>query len=150
MKMLLFLIACCLPGYLNAQQAFSQAEFLKIVKGEKDAHSGKMIPATLSASADYDVKYYNCFWNIDPAVNFISGKVTTLFTPTQAAFDSIVFDLTDALTVDSVVYHNVSITFNHSLNLITTPLPGTIPVNTPDSITIYYHGVPGSTGFGSF
>ncbi|MBL0340788.1 MAG: M1 family metallopeptidase [Bacteroidetes bacterium] len=150
MKKLLTLILLFSTGYVLAQPNFSQTNFLEMVKGERDAHAGKLIPSALSASTDYDVKYYNCFWNIDPAVSYISGKVTTLFNPTQPLFDSIVFDLTNALTVDSIWYHNTTLTFNHSNDLITIPLPATIPVNTLDSITVFYQGVPGSTGFGSF
>lgn len=150
MKKIALIVLLLIPFALFAQQNFSQTEFLKIVKGEKEAHAGKLIPSTLSATADYDVKYYNCFWNINPSVNYISGRVTMLFVPTQAAFTSLVMDLTNALNVDSIVYHNSSISYTHAADAITIPLPATLPVNVPDSITVYYKGVPGSTGFGSF
>ena len=54
-----------------------------------------------SASENFDVKYYRCEWEMDPAVRFIKGKVTVYFTITSSA-NSISFDLMSPLITDSV------------------------------------------------
>ncbi|MBK9049284.1 MAG: hypothetical protein IPL74_22280 [Bacteroidetes bacterium] len=123
---------------------------MEIVKGEESAHAGKMTPNSLSATQGYDVKHYNCYWNVNPANNYISGYVTTTFVPVETTFDSLILDLTDALTVDSVIYHNLSLSFTHSSDIITIPFTSSLQINIPDSVTVYYHGTPASSGFGSF
>src|SRR5215470_11905446 len=54
------------------------------------------------ASNNYTVNYYRCEWKIDPAKNYIEGKVTTYFIIT-ATTNALVFDLSHQLKVDSVL-----------------------------------------------
>ncbi len=150
MKIIPFSIALLLSTSLLAQEKFSHGGFMDIVKGEMTAHVGKMSPSTQSATQGYDVKHYNCFWNINPAVNYISGFVTTTFVPVENNFDTLILDLTSLLTIDSVVYHNANIPFTHVGDVITIPFSTTLPLNATDSISVYYQGVPAVSGFGSF
>ena len=100
---------------------------------------------------NYDLKYNRCEWQIDPAINYIKGAVTFFFEPLVNNFNQIQFDLSDSLTVDSVKYHSTSLTFAHLTgDLLQITLNTTIPINTLDSLTIYYQGVPAGSGFGSF
>ena len=100
---------------------------------------------------NYDLKYNHCEWLIDPAVNYIKGAVTFYFEPTVNSFNQIQFDLSDSLTVDSVKYHSVSLSFAHLPNdLLQITLNNIIPINTLDSLTIYYQGAPAGSGLGSF
>ena len=100
---------------------------------------------------NYDLKYNRCEWQIDPAINYIKGAVTFFFEPTVNGFNQIQFDLSDSLTVDSVKYHSTSLTFNHLSNdVLQITLNNTIPINTLDSLTIFYQGMPAGSGFGSF
>lgn len=94
------------------------------------------------ASSNFDVNYYRCEWTINPGIRFIGGKITSYFTITSAA-DKIVFDLSDTLTVDSVIWHGGRISFQRmpgdGLQL---QFPATIPANARDSVSIFYNGVP--------
>jgi aminopeptidase N len=94
------------------------------------------------ASNNFDIHHSRLEWSIDPAVKFINGKCTYDFVMTMAS-NTITFDLLNTLTVDSVLYHNSSITFQqtpqHGLIL---NFPATIATNTKDSVTIFYKGVP--------
>ena len=38
--------------------------------------------AATAASANFDVKYYRCEWEVDPAVRYIKGKVTLYYVTT--------------------------------------------------------------------
>ncbi len=124
--------------------------FKEIVESEMKAHAGKIKPHPLTTINDYDIKYHRCMWKVDPAIDFIAGNITTYFKPLAAGFDSIKFDLSDSLGADSVKYHGSSLAFTHKSNIVTAFLPATIPANTLDSITVFYKGVPPSSGFGSF
>jgi aminopeptidase N len=102
------------------------------------------------ASANFDVKHYRCEWQIDPAIKFIAGKVTTTFTTTASA-NTITLDLSKTLTVDSVWYHNNKITFSHNTDhSLTLNFPAGIASGQKDSVSIFYKGVPDATGLGSF
>ncbi|MBK7970326.1 MAG: hypothetical protein IPK08_16075 [Bacteroidetes bacterium] len=136
MKKFLIYFFLFISTTLVAQQKYSHESFLEIVKGEESAHAGKMTPNSLSATQGYDVKHYNCYWNVNPANNYISGYVTTTFVPVETTFDSLILDLTDALTVDSVIYHNLSLSFTHSSDIITIPFTSSLQINIPDSVTV--------------
>lgn len=149
MKKLLLLSFVFIVNFVSAQQ-FSDKEFMQIANGERDAHLGKLNRKAVATNNNFDVKYYNCHWNIDPNILYISGNVTSYFVVNQVAFDSINFDMSAALGVDSVKYHQTQLSYSRNGDVLTLNLPAIIPINNLDSITIYYHGIPPTTGFGSF
>jgi aminopeptidase N len=146
-KLLIVLISMAFVKYAFSQQN----EQKKIVAQEKQAFLHKKNMQTSMASNNYDVKYHRCKWSVDPASNFIDGEVSTHFVSLTSGLNSITLDLTLQLTVDSVQYHTQNITFNHSANdALVLNLPTTIALGVLDSVTVYYHGVPGNSGFGAF
>jgi hypothetical protein len=79
---------------------------------------------------------------VDPAKNYINGKVTAHFIIT-AETNSLVFDLSHLLTVDAVQMHNANLNFTQSTNeTLTIQLPTNFSVGDKDSVTIIYEGVP--------
>ncbi|MFH1320399.1 MAG: M1 family aminopeptidase [Bacteroidota bacterium] len=138
--------------YCAYSQGFSnKGDLCKIVEAEQKANSGKLTFMPSFFANDYDLKYHRLEWEIDPDINYIKGIITSYFKPKITGFGNIYFDLSLDLTVDSVKYHGSLSTFDHSNNdLLEITLPATIPVGTLDSISIYYQGVPPSSGFGSF
>jgi aminopeptidase N len=102
------------------------------------------------ASDNFDISYYRCHWKLNPAVRYINGTITSLFT-TKTNSDSVVFDLVSSLTVDSVIYHNSKITFRQTTdNDLIIKWPATINANRTDSVSIFYQGVPVTYGLGNF
>ena len=101
------------------------------------------------ASANFNVHYYRLEWDVDPAVRYITGKVTSYFTIT-AASSSITFDMLNPLICDSVKQRGVSLSFTQTTNTIDIRFPSAFSTGQSDSVSIYYHGVPANTGFGSF
>jgi aminopeptidase N len=135
--------------------AFSQntpmTDFEKIVQGEQRAHRYITNSLVSLSGNNYDIKYNRCEWTVNPAVNYISGAITTYFTSNVASLSQIVFDLSTALTVDSVKYQASNLSFLQVAgNGLQINLPAPLSLNALDSITVYYRGVPPSTGFGSF
>src|SRR6476469_4001040 len=64
---------------------------------------------------NYDVTYHKLEFTIDPASYYISGKVTTTYTA-LSNMSSVIFDLTNQLTVSSVKKNNVSLAFTQNAN----------------------------------
>ena len=92
---------------------------------------------------NYDLIYHRCNWQIDPAVKFISGDITSYFKPNSNSFNQIQFDLASNMTIDSILYH--SSLLSHTLtptDLLTINFSGNLPNHQLDSLTIYYHGIP--------
>jgi aminopeptidase N len=106
-------------------------------------------PERSLSSTNFDVKHYRCEWTVDPAVRYIKGVVTSFF-QVNIPSNSITYDLMDDLTVDSVRERGVLLSFMHQNNALQITLSGSIPSGAFDSVSVFYHGVPAETGFGSF
>ncbi len=102
-----------------------------------------------TASNNYDVNYYRCEWEVNPAIRYITGKVTVYFTITTAS-NNIKLDLMSPLVVDSVKKNNMLLVKQQTSNTLNINFISTLNVGVKDSITIFYQGVPPNTGFGSF
>jgi aminopeptidase N len=102
-----------------------------------------------SADNRSDIRYCRMVWTVDPAVRYIAGEVTTVFEPSEAV-QSLEFDFSSALTMDSIRYRGQNLSFSRNENLLTVQFPAALPPFLRDTITFYYQGVPTSTGFGSF
>ncbi|MEM7105373.1 MAG: M1 family aminopeptidase [Bacteroidota bacterium] len=125
-----------------------EAELEAIIKSERDAHLGKSNTAS-TLTQDYDIKYHRLEWAIDPAVYYINGTVTTYFEPLVSDFQTIHFDMSDSLVVDSVVYNGDTVSFsNPEPDVLRIDFPA--PLNALDSVSVFYQGMPQTTGFGSF
>lgn len=98
----------------------------------------------------YDLVYQRMEWNINPEERYISGNVTSYFVSQLEGLNQISFNLYDSLTVDSVVQGTQRINFNRSHNLLTLQLNHTLQQEEKDSVTVFYKGIPGNKGYGSF
>jgi disulfide bond formation protein DsbB len=96
------------------------------------------------ASNNFDVKYYRCEWEVDPAVNHIKGIVTPHFVM-SAAGNSITLDLSSALTVSAVQQRGSNVAFVHAGDALTITLQNPLAGGTKDSVTISYEGTPPAT-----
>lgn len=148
MRLLIFFLLMNIAAY--SQQTDVNHQLCKIVDMEQNTQQHRMnIAARTQASANTDVTYYKCFWEVDPAVNYIKGSVSISF-KALADLSVITFDLQAALTTDSVYYHGSPVNFTRPSNAVTINLPSLINIGSIDSITIYYQGAPPNSGFGSF
>jgi aminopeptidase N len=139
---------------ISTSYAQQSREYFKTVNNIASAESKaySRLSASLdatSASQNFDIKYYRCEWRVDPAVRYITGKVTSYFIITSPAAN-ISFDLMDALIVDSVMQNNEALSFEHVNNNLKINFASSKPAGILDSVSIYYQGVPPNTGFGSF
>jgi len=114
-----------------------------IADTEKRIAAGQVSNGEASvASGNFTVHYYQLYWQVDPAVNYIKGKVTAHFTISQAT-SSIIFDFSHVLTVDSVLQHNQKISFTQNTDeSLALHLGHMYNSGKMDSVTIYYQGIP--------
>lgn len=101
------------------------------------------------ASQDFDVKYYRCEWEVNPALRYIKGKVTVYYVVTAVA-NGISFDLMSPLVADSVKQRNNVLQKNQANNTLQVNFDSAVAAGTLDSVSIFYKGIPPNTGFGSF
>jgi aminopeptidase N len=139
-------------GFTNAQDIIPGAETMNIARMKAETWD-KALQREINYDIgnNYDLKYYRFFWNINPSQNYISGNVTSHFIVTVANTQTIQFELANSLTVDSIKYHGGHAPFTHLSKTISIQLPSPLGINTLDSVTIWYSGIPGNSGgFGSF
>jgi aminopeptidase N len=136
----LFLLA---TSYVQAQQFCSHAH----------THDGclqhQMVQTALPGPA-YDITYNRCFWEVNPTINAIKGKIDYHFKPLATPFNQFNIELAAPLIVDSIFWHGQLLTTSRSVDILTANLPSNLSINNIDSLTIHYHGTPVSTGFGSY
>lgn len=121
-----------------------------LIEKEKQAFIQTQTFKENSSYKKTDFIYQRMEWIIDPAVRHISGAVTTYFKSKSEALDSIHMDLHQNLQVDSILNKNEKLQFSHNNNKVSIFFPATVQPETIDSFTIFYQGIPTSSGFGSF
>jgi aminopeptidase N len=156
MKLFFTLFSLFAVSFCTAQNAKGILEEMKMHTQQERQTATDLLNAQRNTTAlsgagtNYDVKHYRCEWQIDPAVKYIAGKVTMTYLLTTAS-NSIVLDLNKVLIVDSVLYKGNKITFTQNTNnTVTINFPTFVNANTADNVSIFYQGVPPTTGNGSF
>lgn len=99
-----------------------------------------------SYNTNYDIKYHRIYWNVDPAEQFISGNVYTLFSATENGARQISLDLSNNLKVDSITSNSTKLPFVHNSDILIITLSRNLSKNELDSITIFYRGKPTEKG----
>ncbi len=97
-----------------------------------------------------DVTYYGLDLKITTAPNNLIGKVTIKVKADTSSLNSCFMDLRSILTVDSINLNGSAAAYTHSNNKINITLDHTYIQDEPFTLIIYYHGLPGSSGFGGF
>ncbi|GAA4452885.1 M1 family aminopeptidase [Nibrella saemangeumensis] len=100
-----------------------------------------------------DVTYYGLDLTITHTPAYLRGSATISLKSTSDNLTSFYLDLQSAngsLRVDSVKAGGQRLTFLHQSNRLTITPPAALRNGQALTLTVYYQGVPGSSGFGSF
>ncbi len=148
MKKITFLLV-----FISAQLGFSQihdAEFDKMIESEMKSASKTVNLAINPNTLNYDIIHHTLEFTVDPAVYFISGKVTTTY-KALSDMTTLTFDLTSQLSVSAVMQGAVPLSFEQNSNdeLVIT-LPSTQLAGNTATVEITYSGEPANSGFDSF
>lgn len=121
---------------------------------EGDQRACRFSPAVphIHSFCSYDITYHRFNYYVDPSVRYLRGSVTTYFKVIDNGFQQISFKLTTSLSVDSVIFHDQVMDFQHtSSKQLAISLGEILHAGQTDSIIVYYQGVPDmGDGFGSF
>ncbi len=99
---------------------------------------------------DYDVIYHRLSLEVDPAIRYIKGCISTHIRPQSPGINILHFDLFDGIQIDSIYWHNTLCDYTLSNHTLAINLPELLPGGILDSVTVWYQGEPSTTGFGSF
>lgn len=97
-----------------------------------------------------DITYYKLDLSVTYSPRQISGIVTVGGKSIADGLNQFFLDLQNTLQLDSVLYKGEKIEALHAYDKINITLTDTLQADEHFSIDIFYHGVPGSSGFGSF
>lgn len=143
---LLYTALALLSLSLHAQKAPHPNEAIAESEMKAASKSAKFI--INQNTTNYDITHHKLEFTVNPAAYFISGKVTTTF-KALSPMSTVVFDLTDELTVTSVKLASASLGFTHQNDELTITLPTTLATGNTTSVEITYSGEP-STGENAF
>lgn len=115
-----------------------------IAEAEMKSASAMMNFAVNPNTLNYDVTYQKLEFTVNPAVYFISGKVTTTFTA-LSSMTNVIFDLTNDLTVSSVKQNNLPVAFSQSAEEVTITLQNALTTGNSATVEITYSGAPSDT-----
>jgi aminopeptidase N len=129
---------------------FAQPQDMRqIAHLEKDYFSQSIKQSRAVLPNNYDLKYCRAEWLIEPSVKYISGNIFYLFYHNDS-LNEFQLELSDSLVIDSVFMQGAMLNYTHNGNILTVDFNQYLPASQLDSLTVYYHGVPPETGFGSF
>ncbi len=143
MKYLLTLLFFSLLFNINAQER-------KIHTCRNANHAHRLSKITYPGDSNIDITYYKLAIEITASPEYLSGYVTVEARTVADSLKDFYLDLQNTMTVDSVVANNNTATFTHTSNKINISLDKTVMKDSLISVNVYYRGVPGSSGFGSF
>lgn len=148
-RSIVYPLMLCLSLTGNAQTVLDV--FHETVKAEQEQHASLANFRSSPFANDYDIVYQRLELSIDPALDTIWGLVTTHFEPKIPFFEMLWLDLSDSLSVDSIQWNGTTVPFYRpGDNYLQVAFPSFLPIDTADAVTIFYHGSPPQSGFGSF
>ena len=136
-----FIVFLIIQNEAKAQICCSSQEKFGFIKGQKNN--------SFRAGTDEDIVYLSAHWTINPERDSIKGIVRYLIRATRPNYTRFTLDLSSQLVVDSVRGASGSTSYSHTADILSTELPE-MALGDTCTISIYYHGTPPTTGFGSF
>lgn len=133
-----FLVGVICSTPIFAQNSIEDSHIQNEISSYQKMLDFNVNPNTLN----YDLQYQRMDVDLHPAINFISGSVTSHFL-SKELMPTIYFDFTDKIPVSAVMYHGYSVSFEQlPTKELKINFPTAISNNTLDSLTIHYAGVP--------
>lgn len=130
---------------------YAQQQLQEIVKIEQEKNVSLLKGSDTQYPGDqtYDVKYYKLDLILSTQPNNLTGRVSVNLNPV-IPIESLFLDLTNALTIDSVLVNNIPANYTTGSGKINITLNRVYNTNETITVLVIYHGIPSSSGFGSF
>src|SRR3990172_1343722 len=138
--------------FLLTQILYSQQDYKPWIKSERDRYAKTIELSKIQYDGDskIDITYYGLDLKITSNPNYLSGNVTIGATADTASLSTCFLDLRNALSIDSLLINGSPAMYTHSNHKINITLDHTYTQGETFTVRVYYQGVPGSSGFGSF
>ena len=138
--------------FLSASNSFPQLNKKKLVESEKHQLQNyyKINKILYPGDSSINITYYGLNLTLTYSPNYLKGIATVNAKSTENNLTNFFLDLQDPLLVDSVLLNGSKIPFIHSSAKLNITLPQIYNYGEQFSLVIYYQGIPGSSGFGSF
>ena len=148
MKKIALILSLFLSIFLQAQT--DKLEFEVLVESEMKAAARLQSVQTNPNTLTYDVLHHELRLTVDPAVEFVSGEITTTYKALQD-MTTLTFDFSNELTATSVTQNGNPLSFTeNSNNELVITLPAVQSTGTTATVKIIYSGVPPTNGFDAF
>ncbi len=133
-------------------QNFAQSSKEAMVKSDEQRYLAlqKISSVKYPGDSTIDVTYYKLNLTLQYSKHNLIGAVTVNAKSKSEGLKTFFLDLQDQLNVDSVISNGKQLTYSHSNAKLFITLDSTINTGETFSVTVYYEGTPGSSGFGSF
>lgn len=151
MRLYVLIILIIAVASTFAQTPADDADLEALVKNENRRYTTLFKEGSgTTADGNIDVVYYKLDIRIRTSPNSIRGSVTVRAKSTAPALSTVTLDLMSALAVDSVKMGSLRLQQVQQPTTITVQLDRTYGLGEMVEFTVFYGGVPGSSGFGSF
>jgi len=143
MKKIFFVLFAFLTFQLNAQQSHPEqfkSQLFKSAKNDIQIYYNPVLDK-------YDLHFLKLDLEVSDKSTYISGSAT-LEAKAVKQLDTLLFDFSNYMTVDSVFINNQKVNFSHTNNTIRYIFNPAITVNENIKAQIYYHGTPYQYGGG--
>jgi aminopeptidase N len=143
----IFTILLFFSAFLSAQTYYES-----FVKSEQERYlrAIKMSEVQYPGDSKIDVTYYGLELTVTANPNYLSGSVIIGIQVDTSSINSCFLDLQNALTINSLLLNGTPAVFTHINNIISVTLDRTYVYGEEFFIKVFYQGIPGSSGFGSF
>ena len=144
-------------GLLLIVQLLPAQESESYLKGQLRAREARRFQrlteqsSTLTPGEEgFDVTYYKLDLNLTAKPDYLRGSVTMMAKVLNDNLASVTLDFMRTMTVDSVIVGGTSVSFGQQTSMVIITLNRPYARNEMLNVRVVYHGIPGSSGFGSF
>ncbi len=147
----IFIIALIIQS-LFQNLSFAQSSKEALVKAEEKQYKAlkKISSVEYPGDSTIDVTYYKLDLKLQYSNHYLIGVVTVSAKCKSAELKTFFLDLQNPLNVDSVTSNGKQLAYTHSNAKLFITFDSTLNYGESFSVTVYYEGTPGSSGFGSF
>lgn len=122
----------------------------ELYKSEARRYAGLMQADHVLSDTSIDVTYYKLDLSVTTSPDYLQGSVVMNALSRFDSIGTVTLDLMNAMTVDSVLMSGMPVSFMQQPTTVTITLDRNYGTNELFSVEVFYRGVPGSSGFGSF
>ena len=135
------------PAYLDDRRPGEDPR--SILWEPKQAAFERMMAATAlpptaerATQDDYDALYYDIDIEIDEGPETVAGMVTMLAASTVDGLTTVILNLYDNLTIDSVAHDGAPASYSHVNDLVHVSLNSAVNTGDQFEVSVTYHGAP--------